>query len=98
MSLIETTLLLLGFLVNDNQADAKEKKRLPRFTVGKETTYVFGPRDKDGYIDYAAALNQRLRQGVTSANNANVLLWQALGPQPEGGEPMPAEFFKWLGI
>jgi hypothetical protein len=53
--------------------------------------------DKDGYIDYAAALNERLSQGVTPANNANVLIWKAIGPRPEGA-PMPAEFYKWLGI
>jgi hypothetical protein len=42
---------------------AKQKK--PNFTIGKETTYVTGPVDKDGYIDYAAALNERLGKGVT---------------------------------
>src|SRR5262249_45457531 len=36
-------------------------------------------------------------KGVTPANNANVLLWKALGPRPEGGT-MPAEFFQLLGI
>src|SRR5205807_1844884 len=56
-----------------------------------------GPLDKDGRIDYAVALNKRSRKGVTPANNANVLVWQALGPRPEG-ETMPAEFFQWLGI
>src|SRR5262249_668901 len=30
-------------------------------------------------------------------NNANVLLWKALGPHPEGAT-MPAEFFKLMGI
>ncbi len=73
------------------------KKTKPKFTIGKETTYVTGPVDKDGYIDYATALNERLRQGVTPDNNANVLLWKAMGPRPEGGT-MPAEFFQWLGI
>jgi hypothetical protein len=72
-------------------------KRKPKFTVGKETTYVTGPRDKDGYIDYEAALNERLRQGVKPENNANVLLWQAFGPHPEGAT-MPPEFFKLMGV
>src|SRR5262245_33592389 len=53
-----------------------------KFTISKETTYVTGPLDKDGYIDYAAALNERLGQGVTPENNANVLLWRAMGLQP----------------
>jgi hypothetical protein len=77
--------------------DDAPKQRKPRFTISKETTYVLGPVDKDGYIDYATALNERLSQGVTPANNANVLIWKAIGPRPEGAL-MPAEFYKWLSI
>jgi hypothetical protein len=77
-------------------ANAADNTRKPKFTVGKDTTYVTGPLDNRGYIDYAAALNERLRQGVTPENNANVWLWKAFGPRPEGAV-MPAEFFKWLG-
>src|ERR1051326_511148 len=68
------------------------------FTVSPETTYVTGPLDKDGDVDYVTALNERLSQGVTPENNANVLIWQALGPRPEGGDGMPEEYWKWLGI
>jgi hypothetical protein len=67
------------------------------FTVGTETTYVTEPLDKHGYVDYVTALNQRLSNGITPENNANVLIWQALGPHPEGGT-MPPEYFRWLGI
>src|SRR5947209_1598829 len=67
------------------------------FTVGTETTYVTGPLDKYGYVDYVTALNERLRNEIVPENNANVLIWQALGPLPEGGA-MPAEYFQWLGI
>jgi hypothetical protein len=82
--------------------DSTEKKKTEtrgrgKFTISKETTYVTEPLDKDGYIDYARALNQRLRQGVTPENNANVLIWKALGPHPEGAT-MPTEFFQWMGI
>src|SRR5262245_64165622 len=72
-------------------------KKLGKFTISKETTYVTGPRDKDGYIDYIIALNERLRQGVTPENNANVLLIKAIGPYPEGAR-MPAELYKLMGI
>jgi hypothetical protein len=82
----------------ENKADDKAKKPRGKFTIGKETTFVTGPVDKDRYIDYAAALNKHWRRGVTAANNANVLIWQALGPRPEGGRPMSAEFFQWMGI
>jgi hypothetical protein len=67
------------------------------FTVSPETTYVIGPLDKHGYVDYVTALNERLSKGITPENNANVLLWKALGPHPEGAT-MPPEYFKWLGI
>ncbi len=67
------------------------------FTVGTETTYVTGPLDTHGNIDYVAALNERLGKGITPENNANVLIWQVFGPHPEGAT-MPAEYFKWLGV
>jgi hypothetical protein len=66
------------------------------FTIGPDTTYVTGPLDKHGYIDYVTALNERLRGDITPETNANVLIWQALGPHPEGAT-MPPEYFQWLG-
>ena len=90
MSLIGSPLILCLFLA----ADAEPA---PKFPVGKETTYVTGPLDKEGYIDYEAALNDRLGKGVTPETNANVLLWKALGRRPKGAG-MPAEDFKRMGI
>lgn len=74
-----------------------KKKIQPKFTVAKDTTYVAGPFDKDGFIDYVYALNGRLSQGVTPDNNASVLLCQIIGPRPEG-KNMPTKFYKWMGI
>jgi hypothetical protein len=74
-----------------------EAKPRPKFTLGKETTYVLGPLDVDGRVDYVAALNERLRAGVTPASNANVLLWKVFGPRPEGAA-VPRAFFRWLGV
>ena len=77
---------------------AAEEKPVPKVPIGKETTVATGPLDKEGYIIYETALNERLGKGVTADRNANVLLWKALGPRPEGGKRgMPAEFFKQLG-
>src|SRR5207237_9049582 len=42
-------------------------------------------------------LNERMRRGVTPENNANVLIWKALGPRPER-RPPPPEFFELMGI
>jgi hypothetical protein len=68
-----------------------------KWPIGKETTYVTGPLDKNGYVVYSAALNERLSKGITPANNANVLIWKAIGPRP-GGESVPPEYFKALGV
>ena len=95
-SLVVLALFAAATLAGDTKGKDAAKKPVKKFTVGKETTYVTGPLDKDGYIDYAAALNKRLGKGVTPGNNATVLLWKALGPHPEGAT-MPPEFFKWLG-
>jgi hypothetical protein len=70
----------------------------PKVRVGTDTTYITEPVDADGYLDYQAALNDRLGKDITPDNNANALLWKALGPRPEGGDGMPAEYFKRLGI
>ena len=67
------------------------------FTVSNETTYVTESLDANGYVDYPKALNQRLSQGITPENNANVLIVQALGPKPEGAE-LSAEYYQWLKI
>jgi hypothetical protein len=69
----------------------------PKVRVGKETTYITEPLDKDGYLDYQTALNERLGKEITPEKNANVLIWKALGPTPESGRRLPAEFFKFLG-
>ncbi len=69
-----------------------------KYTVSAETTFITEPLDAKGHPDYVAALNQRLGQGITPEQNANVLIWQALGPRPEGGSGMPPEYFQLLGI
>lgn len=79
-------------------ADPKAVRK-PNFTISKETTYVTEPVDSDGCINYADALNERLSKGVTPANNANVLLWKAMGPKPElDNRHMPAKYFQLIGI
>src|SRR5713226_6791392 len=82
---------------DDKPKESTAKKHRGKFTISKETTYVTGPLDKDGYIDYAAALNERLSKGVTPENNANVLIWKAIGPRPERRE-ISSEFFRKLGM
>jgi hypothetical protein len=90
VTLIGAPLLLLVLLPADD-------KPTPKLPVGKETTYVTGPLDAEGYIDFEASLNDRLGKDVAPEKNANVLIVKALGPKPEGA-PMPAEYYKRLGI
>ena len=67
------------------------------YSVSPETTYVTEPVNQNGLVDYVTALNDRLAKDVTPDTNANVLIWQALGPKPEGGD-MPPEYFQRLRI
>ena len=66
------------------------------YTISAETTYATEPIDAEGRVDYVAALNTRLRGDITPEQNANVLIWQAIGPHPEG-KTLPDEYFQWLG-
>jgi hypothetical protein len=74
-----------------------EKPPEPKLPLGRETTFVTGPFDKYGYIDYETALNAQFGKGITPENNAQALLVLVLGPTPEGAE-MPPAYFKWLDV
>ncbi|MCS6866365.1 MAG: hypothetical protein RMJ56_15005 [Gemmataceae bacterium] len=90
---------LLGACVLGLSADDKKPSSPPpKLPLGKDTTFVTGPLDKHGYIDYEAALNAELSKNVTRDNNAKVLLLEALGPAPEGGDGFPLAYYKWLDI
>ncbi len=68
------------------------------FTISKETTFFTSPVSPDGFVDYAAALNQRLGAGVTPAENAAVPLLELLGPGDDKDHQLRDEFFRRLGI
>jgi hypothetical protein len=89
---LAATLLLVA---TSAMADEKSPKFRPPITRSKATTRVTGPLTKDGYIDYASVINQRLSVGVTAENNANVLIWKAMGPHPEQSNLGP-RFFKLM--
>jgi hypothetical protein len=59
------------------KAQAGESSNLP-FEISKETTLVTRPVRKDGTIDYVAAINEQLGQGVTKENNAAIGLLEAI--------------------
>ena len=63
-----------------------------KITVSPETTYLTGPLRPDGTVNYLAALNQQLSDGVTPENNAAVLLFRAIGPAEMDEIALP----RWL--
>ena len=65
---------LLAGLVRFWQTDA-----LKRITISRQTTYITTPSALGGGVDYLAWLNARLSAGVTPANNAAVLVYEACG-------------------
>jgi hypothetical protein len=87
-------LILPSLLLVCAAADAPPAPQLP---LGKETTFVTGPLDKLGYVDYEAALNAEYGRGVTPERNANALLLLAVGPWTDGS-PVPPAYYKWLDI
>lgn len=74
-----------------------QKPVKPVFTMSRETTFITEPLDKDGYPDYETALNKHMKGTITPETNACVRLWDAWGPAPEGGKPLQADYWKWLG-
>ena len=58
---------------------SKSAESAPPFSISKKTTAISKPRDANGYVNYLKALDFRYSKGVTSGNNAAVLLLQAIG-------------------
>ena len=100
LALLVPLLLLVGFLpasADDKDKGAPPDKPAPKLPLGRETTVVNGPFDKQGYIDYEGALNAQMSKDVTPEKNAVAKLVLALGPNPNGAE-VPAAYFQWLDI
>ena len=51
-----------------------------KIIISKETTFVDGPVNPDGTINYIEAINKQFAKDVTSENNAVPILLKALGP------------------
>lgn len=73
------------------------RKSEPLITISAATTRITEPLRTDGYVDYFAALNQHLSQGVTPENNSAVPMIQAMGPGVLP-EEIRQPYFQMLGI
>jgi hypothetical protein len=63
-------------------------------TISKQTTYITGPLRADGLPNYEQYVRQKESAGITTENNAAVLLFQALWPselEPAQYEPVLKE-------
>src|SRR5262245_42880784 len=87
-----------GVWAQDSAGTKAGEGKKPRLTIGKETTFITEPKDKDGFIDDVEAVNERLKKGRTPNDNAKALVWQACGPHPEGRPSMPAALFARMGV
>ena len=105
------TLVALSAIVASN-ANAQDKsdddatvKKAPtraellasKLKFTREITRVTKHKTKDGLPDYAAAINEHFGQGVKPSENGAILLYEALGPKPEG-TMMSEEFFEQMGV
>lgn len=93
------SLFLVGWLPaeeQETQTPPHQDQKLP-FTVSIATTHITKPLRPDGSVDYAAALNARMSEGLTPENNAGVLLMQVIGAD-EVPEAQREAFFKSLGV
>lgn len=68
----------------------------PKLVNAPETTFVDGPLDGDGRVDYVAALNEQIRRGITPDNNAAVDVLDIMGPANIALSIRP-EFYSALG-
>ena len=50
-------------------------------TYSRETTYLLGPVEEDGTVNYCAAFDEMLSEGVTPETNAAIPMVKALGPR-----------------
>jgi len=98
-ALVVCCLPLVAFCADNSSPDARPPatRRQVKITISKETTYLVEPIRPDGWIDYAAAINERCKSGVTVENNAAIPFWRAVGPKDIPAEKR-SQFFKTLGI
>ncbi len=69
-------LAVLGGLLVYNYWPSESDKII----ISRETTYILGPVNPDGTVNYVKYLDDKCAQGVTAANNAAPLLLRAFGP------------------
>ncbi len=78
---------------------AWRNRTLPPMPIvpSRATTYILGPVNPDGTINYLAAFNEIASEGVTRENNAAIPILEVLGPEIIA-EGVRAQTLKTLGL
>jgi len=66
-------------------------------TISEKTTHITAPLKADGYPDYLAALNAKVRSETTPQNNLALGLWETFGPSGIPVELRPF-LFEAIGV
>ncbi len=69
----------------------------PKITIGPDTTLFTEPLHPDGTVDYVAAINRKLSEGVTPQNNAFVALLPVIGTSRDMLGPTHQQIVKMAG-
>jgi hypothetical protein len=69
----------------------------PLVAISPGTTFVTAPVSEDGAIDIVAAINAKYGAGVKAEENAAAILYDVIGPRPEGTR-QPDLFFERMGV
>lgn len=87
-------LAFVAYWIGPMAANSEQPRRAykAKVQIGKDTTYIVGPVDAHGFVDYIAAGNQLLSAGVTPENNAGWAITAAVGPDAIS-EPYRKEFY-----
>lgn len=80
----------------DQEVRAEKVAKQKIITISKETTWITEPLDKEGFVNYLKAIDQRLAKGATSKNNFEVVVRSVMSPN-EISEDIREEYFKRLG-
>jgi hypothetical protein len=72
--------VVLSSLTLSAAAASPEKPAGPLITPSPDITHFTAPLDREGYVDFHAALNAELSKGVSPEENAAIPLLRALGP------------------
>ena len=74
-----------------------QDRKISRFKIAPDTTFLLSPVSDDGTIDYADAINEKMRANLKPEDNAVVWIMRALGRNIPGCEYVPRMFTE-LGI